>query len=1262
MASAKSAFQAPDSRPPQGQGSERRLRLVHPEGTEAQERAASETQLQTKIRTIKKELQDLWDRGFIEEADALEDELEELARSKEQLGESDYEAFRDQVTELSESLGVLKNAVNVILERDNLREKATATPTGKDSSADSRPADTAIIDLNRVRGEPRRKDFEPGRKATVDIPAALVKDIVRESGERNNLIRAVVSSDQQTARDICHDLLDRRGSASVQVEQTDLEAKLDKVLAPQGFTLEQFREQWKDGLYELVLKVVQDRADAEIRKQAVAEISTIDKLKLNWKGIAKKALLIGGITAATATGFGAVFGAAAAIGAGVATGGVISRFFQGFAKKRREEGAESADEKEAQSRMNALIQKKKSEIVDKLVKEWESDETGMSLVLSQAIREASAGDENANRTIVQDSLLKTAERLKADGEADEAQARELEGLIAGLGNLRETDPELKKLIADAESTPVAIEILKKLQEAKSGQLFAAAKGDTKKSKIEKAAGYLAPIAVGAAVGLAYTSGVAVGARAGLGAFGMGVTGYKMGEARDRAAKEKQVEVEVNEVMKNTETAVGKYKDRMPPVELTEHDLGYLRDYVGKLDADIEILSALQTGKQKTLLLTEAEAIVHEARRIIREIEKTSELLVALRKQRETIVEHAGAQMQRINKDAGRWRRWVGLAAGAVVGGGIGFLGGEWAEQRQEVKMEEKLDELLAGVPAGVKDRALQSFAAPGHEVHDVEDLTFAELKGISVDGGKALDVGLIQLKITEAQGRENLLRHYGLQSHELDVMPLHDRVEALQDMSKTFAGWEEQGLEKDAIAAIGAMRRGVARGPAAETVNNLLAWDKAHGGHTAVVKMLNRDIPLPQADVTKVLESAVRLKDSITGWEKSGLNAGSIDAIARVDTRTMEAVDQLLERGGENKGIIARFINANLGEEGADLHNVLREADMVGRKISTWTKHGLSAEAIDAIDVSSSAGVAGKAATIDRLVAGAGGNADAMHTLNAQLEGGTDIDTALKSVLVARERGANSVTALVARQLSANPGHYGFDAQKRFTDAAEWAKHEAARLAIEGGYINKDGHSHLGVVWQNKKDNFVLLTEDENGHLGIKVTGKTYIMDAPPAATGSHRGALSAAESARVNIRGMSGNLTKGDSAIGSAADVAQAGSSVRTEGVVVNTGVRVTKLTAALHREFLGDKYYQAGTKVHYPGTPAGMDEKVFRQQFDEQLSSLKALSARYESGGDAGLAERIKTEMTKIAKRCTLSPEELYSAKMVNTFLNNPSAIARR
>lgn len=1118
----------------------------HERGSETVEDLIVE-QLREKVKAVRKEIQDLWDRGFLREADELEDELERVVEAKDQLGELDFEAFCDRVEDLQETLKILKDDVSYILRQKGIKvERAAEEPPSEEPAEktvpDSRHADTAVIDLRRVRGEPRKREFEPGR-GVADIPASLVKRIFNESGEYSGLLTAIVSGDHGVAKTICHDLLDSQRGDTVEAEgsQTELEAELERVLAPQGLTVEQFREQWKGGLYELVLKVIEERVDAEVRKQSAAEISAAEKLKVNWKVVAKKVLLVGGITAVTATGFGAVFGAGAAIGAGVAAGGVISRFFQGFTKKRHEEGGASTDEKEAQGKMEALIQKKKGEVVRRLIGEWESDETSMALVFSQAIREASAGDTNVNQRIVQDTLSRTADSLKAGGEAEQAQAIELEGLIAGLGNLRETDPELKRLITDAEGTPVAIEILKKLQEAKSGQLFTAAKGEKRKSRIENAAGYLAPMAVGAAVGLAYTSGVSTVARGLMGGFGMGVTGYKLGEARERAVKEKRVEAGANEVVKNTKTAIEKYKKQAPPAEMTANNLDDLEDNATELKAQIEILSALHPGEKKSLLLTEAEAVAHEADRIVNEIRKGSELIDTLKEQRETIVSKAGAGLQKINKDVGRWRRWVGLGVGAAIGGGIGVLGGEWAEHRQEMKMEEKLDELLRDVPNGVRERALQSFAAPGHEVHDVEDLTFAELKDISVGDGRALDTSLIQLKITEAQGREDLLRNYGLQSHELDVMPLHDRVEALGDMSKTFAGWEEQGLEKDAVAAIGAMRRGVARGPEADTVNNLLAWDKAHGGQTAVVKMLNRDIPVPGADTTVVLENAVRLKDSITGWEKSGLAADSINAIARADARTMEAVNQLLERGGENRSIVARIINADLGREGADLHDVLRGADEVGRKIASWTERGLSAEALDAIDVSSSGGVAGKVAAIDRLMAGAGENADAMHTINAQLEIGIDVDTTLKSVLVAEGRGANSVTALIARQLEANPSYYGFDAQKRFTDAAEWAKHEAARLAIKGGYINKDGTSHLGVILQNRKDNFVLLTEDNDGHLGIKVTGKTYIMDAPAGGGRQALGEVPAAPRLRADIRGLSGVVAEDESAAGGAADIAQA-------------------------------------------------------------------------------------------------------------------------
>ncbi|MBI5728960.1 MAG: hypothetical protein HY983_01795 [Candidatus Magasanikbacteria bacterium] len=952
------------------------------------EREEGVAELERKIKEMTEELRILWDEDLKKEVYELENDLFKVRQAKDELSKVDFDTFREQIEELRLSLNALKGDIAYILEQKaHLEEvaeediikseedihasegemeieeralspeeeaavRAVAEPPAEESAAEPPseeppPAEpepkvgashleTSVIDTRRLRGG-GKKEFEPHRKAVIDIPEPLVKKILKESGEADKLFAAIISGDQPLAKNICHDLLERRiGNVSVKGVSSELEIELEIALAKQGLTLEQFRGKWKEGLYKLVLNVIQDRVDAETRQQAVAEISTLEKLKINWEGIAKKAAIVGGITAVAATGFGAVLGGAAAIGAGVATGGVVSRFFQGFIKKRREEGVTDEGENRAQRRMNDLIEKKKARIIGELVEKWQGDETSMSLVLSQAIREASAGNADVNRMIVQETLLKTAEKLKDAGEVDEAQARELEGLIAGLGNLRETDPELKRLIAGAEATPVAIEILKKLQEAKSGQLFAAAKGDTKKSKIEKVAGYLAPIAVGTTVAVACASGVSVGVRAGMGALGGGVAGFKMGEARDRAAKEKQVEAEINRMMMATSSIISHYKG--------EASLSGLKQSVGKLKAQVELFTALQPEARKSILLTKADAVIRESDRIILEAEESQALLEALRGQRQEVIKHASASIQKINKDVGRWRRWVGLAAGAVLGGGLGFLGGEMAEHRQELKIEEKLDELLKSVSVDVKEKVLQSFAGSGHKVHNVEDLTFVELKNLLARDGKTLDVNLVKFKIADAQQPVDRMEDFD--SSQLEVL----------------------------VAPFSPLKR------------------------------------------------------------------------------------------------------------------------------TEWIGQGLSPEAIDKINTASSGGVAEKITVVDRLLAGAGGDPSAMRTINAQLEGGVEIETTLKNVLVAPGRGSNSVTALIARQLEANPSRYGFDAQKRFDDAHEWAKHEAAVLAKRDGYINANGTSRVGVML-GKKDNFVLLTDDGKGslkiklrNLGVKVTGKTYLM------------------------------------------------------------------------------------------------------------------------------------------------------------------------
>lgn len=1150
-------------RPPQNNGRENPpLHLVSAEEDDKRERAESVAQLEREIKGVGKRLEVLWDKDFKQEAFELANDLSKVTEAKDQLSKLDFEAFQSQIEDLRLSLNALRGDVDYILKKQgrleengegNISEEPTAEQEPKAAAieaaaepTEAAPApepvhtQTAIININKVRGEPRKKGFESGPRAVIDIPERLLKNILHESGAADNLFAAIVSGDMDTARILSQELMDKTTNTT--------EQELEETLSRQGLTPDQFRDKWRDGLYELVLAVIQDRVDAETRKQAVAEISLVDKLKVNWKGIAKKVAIVGGITAATATGFGAIFGGAAAIAAGVTTGGVVSRFFGRLTGKRREAGKVTAAEQETQQKMEALIEKKKKAIIDTLVQEWQGDEKSMSLLLSQAIREASAGDANVNKMIVQDALSKTAQELEANGEVAEAEAKELEGLIAGLGNLRETDPDLKKLIKEAESTPLAIEILKKIQEAKSGQLFIETKGGKKSSKIENVAGYLAPVAAGLSIGLAYTSRVSVSARVGMGAFGGGVAGYKIGEARDRAAKEKQVETETERVTAQTRKLISQYGGETPPAELTEEDLIELKSYAGKLKGKIEILSALQAGQKKSLLLTEAEAVVHEADRMITEIQQAGTLLEVLREQREVAFQNASADIKRINKNKGNWRRWMGLAAGAVLGGGLGFLGGEWAEHRQEVQMEGKLDELLKGVPADVKEHTLQSFAEPGHQVHDVEDLTFNELKHLMTGNGKALDVGLIQLKVTEVQGQEDLLHTYGLHPTGLDSLSLHDRIAALKDMAKTFGGWDKQGLDKEAIAAIGATGHG-AKGPEADTINSLLAWNKAQGGHTAVMRLLNRDLSEPGVDVTKVLEHAVKLKDAVTGWEKSGLNADSIDAIVHGDSQTEAMVDNLLNKAGENHEIIAKFINHGLSNPETNLGDVLHSAGDLEKHIDVWSNRGLSKDALASIDLTSSGGIVTKVAAIDRLLAGAGGDPNVMHTINDHLENGLDLDTTLKSMLVSHGQGANSVTALIEHQLEANPSKYGFDSQKQFDDAIKWAQHEAAQLAIKGGYMNKDGTSHLGVVLQGKKDNFVFLTDDGKGHLGIKVTGKTYVMDESSAPVKHAVEQVPNVKTAQVNIRARSGILAENGGKAGNIADVAQTQSGWRRGG-----------------------------------------------------------------------------------------------------------------
>lgn len=574
------------------------------------------------------------DQFYLQTGEAVKQVLEKLKK--------ELESSKESGTEISSS----ESVVDAKDSEESISPEYERAPSVPDSGVKESDSEDGIEKMEE--------------KNPVDIPVSLMKEIVLGSGLGKKIAELVLSSERTKAIEEIKNIFDKLDGP--------IKDKILKVLESAGYTLEEFIKLWKEGsegkgsLAESVTTALQGKIDAVRKRRASESITFADKIKTNWKSIAKRALLVAGVAGAAALTAGVALGGIAAVGAGIGAGGFFGRFLTRKKAQAEKSGEIDYRDEAAKMRLDDKIKEYEEDIVLELAEEIEKDgiDEYLGSLISQGVLEATSGNaENANAELLKYKILKkVSAELKREGKIDAEQALQLENLVDQISQRK----NLSEAAAKANASPVVMRIVEKFMQIKGGTLDV----DTD-SNVKNIAGYVAPLAVGSAVMAAGMLGggvVTEGVRAGLAGLGFGFMGYKGGEALDLAAKREAIMKEIKDLMKEVSDTLSVYKQGA--------DLGVNRD---ELKRKIEVLDGhLKIGSMDAdvLLKTRAEALVREGRRELFELDKEGEiklggLLEALSDHRAKMEEQAQADIQRIIKKTKDWRRWVGLAGGAIGG-------------------------------------------------------------------------------------------------------------------------------------------------------------------------------------------------------------------------------------------------------------------------------------------------------------------------------------------------------------------------------------------------------------------------------------------------------------------------------------------------------------------------------------------------------------------------------------------------------------------
>ncbi|MBU4512001.1 hypothetical protein KKD19_02010 [Patescibacteria group bacterium] len=499
------------------------------------------------------------------------------------------------------------------------------------------------------------------------------------------------------------------GQEEIENISQKIAGKIDKGALAQAYA-EMEKSFWQS-FREQGVKGVGQRA-----KNIWAKAKTIG-LKNIGRMSAKMGLTMGAATAGS-IGAAALISVAAApflVGGAGATAAVlgarygIKKFLEPRWKKSREEEEQKRKESGKESALEEAIGSEKKNILSGGAF---IDSERLSALISNEVRistneSARSAIEDYTEAMEQGDMDKFQE---VEGYVTEQEYKNALHLIRGTKEYKDLPLEAQKQMAltialtlhqDAKSEALLSEeaetappgkksIVQKFIEIRTGERAMEAKGK------EKLGFY--GIAIGLGIGTsALIRGTAWG-RSITGAVGGGVAGYSY-------AERKEARGDIN-MVKKIEALIRDAENKIQDIIEGNGDLNELKDDMTTIKARLDqgLLEAYPTIKSR------AENFVYRVRQLeIQEKEKPQafeELLNELHKDSDKIEEKIEADKAAIKK-AGLVKKIGYTGAGMAAGALVGYLGAEWAEHRQEARMEGQLEEAMDKIGIGFDENGVR---------------------------------------------------------------------------------------------------------------------------------------------------------------------------------------------------------------------------------------------------------------------------------------------------------------------------------------------------------------------------------------------------------------------------------------------------------------------------------------------------------------------------------------------------------------------------
>ncbi len=887
-------------------------------------------------QAAQKALTDLsWDEKvkLVEVAPDETPEIEGVGLEGVMQADTDEENWRPDMRSESERLA--ESEAELSAAQESAKQNKNETPAQKSNEIPAQTPDTkSEIPKRAAESKERNKENQ-----TIDIPEKIFKELIGSGIIGKEIIQKLIySEDAKSAAILFEKIFDNLPA--------DIKKSLEKILQKQGFeNLQDFIDnKWKTGLSETVADALRGRIQSDLRAKGVEDLSLLDKAKANWKTIAVAmvpALAVG--VAGGAIGA-AVLGTWGAIAAGISAAGIYSKaakdsssekkgwftrtkekLFGDMAGKSKSATEEAIAHKIFDPRSKDFT----GSIADNLAEDLQNDTT-LALLLSQSVRENTSSQKGkVNHEML---MRQVSEQLRNNGETEQADAAQLEGLMAGLEN--GDSAQIKELLSEVKSNPWLAKALVKFQEAKGGKVFA-----DSNSKSKKALEYAMILAAAGTTATLYTSPMALTGRMALGATTFGVMGIKYGAERDAKAQERQIEQSMKEMSVEIQDLIDIYTHHVPPSEMSIPQLQAFEDRVADLKGELRVMAELRGGGEPSVAETVAEGIAREADRVLFETQSLATLKERLNIHTAKIEDSAVDNLRYATKKTGKWRRVAYGVAGAAFGAAFGWAMGEWAEVRGEHKLEAAMEKMRISDP---ETQANLISHLAGRPVDSVQDLDLGEVNAIMA---KIAPKGNIDLNLLSKEyvasltaggdagtTAENVnadimldgdnaslegqtggeLAKFGYTADQTDLLP----PETVRFMQETFTGWEKAGLSAEAIKSF------TANGLTTEEVGEINKIIAAAEGNLGAMKVVSETLQHNNGDIKSVVDNMLVGTDkghnSVTallakqletdpakfGYQGDLTNAKAVDIWAKGVAAKIAAENGLIGKDGASTGIV----------------------------------------------------------------------------------------------------------------------------------------------------------------------------------------------------------------------------------------------------------------------------------------------------------------------------------------------------------------------